>query len=185
MNKIQIKKMIAKQVKVIDKAGKDMAISRWERARAFAQIHSMIIWPKSPYVTFRDFVLAEFPDLLPGNVLLWVSNYNQLSKWYKWTEIQTIAKSLSYSRTVMAQQRWGTKKKTSVTNFIKIAKSINTYKSRPVIVSNPNRISLILPALYVDKFETLLVAHGYMVPKDRTAPKHGISDAMVKYLDTI
>ena len=186
MNKIQIKKMVAPQIKVIAQASTDMAISRWERARAFAQIHSMVVWDKSPYGSFLTFVRETFIEVNPSSALLWAINYNQMTKWYTWAQIQTIAKQISYSRAVRAQQAWGTKQKTPLQTFIKFAKSLTNYaRTNKVTVPNPNRITLSLPVLYINKFESVLVPHGYVIPKDPTATKHGISDALVKYLDTI
>lgn len=186
MNKVQIKKLISKQVQVIVKADQDMAISRWERAKAFAEIHAMIVWEKSPYKSFRGFIAAEFIDIKPGSAYIWAIHYNQMVKWYTWAQIQTMAKTLSFSRAVQAQQKWGTKKKVTLQKFIKYAESIDTNPGQTKSsIPNPNRISLTLPILYVDKFETILAGYGYMIPKHREDPKHGISDALVKYLDTI
>lgn len=186
MDKVQIKKMVAQQIKVIEKTGNDMAISRWERARALYQIHSMIIWDKSPYKTFREFVTQELIDINSASALLWVVNYNQMSKWYTWTQIKSMATKISYSRAVIAQQQWGNKRKVSLQQFIKFAKSVKR-ENRTIKISipNPNKIYLTLPALYVDKFESILIPHGYILPKDRNDPKHGISDALIKYLDTV
>jgi hypothetical protein len=186
MNKIQIKKMITKQTRIIAQVNKDMALSRWERSKAFAEIHGMVIWSKSPYKTFKDFVKEVFPDTNPGTAYFWVINYTQMTKWYSWSQIQTMSKSISYTRAVAAQQTWGKKRKVSIVKFIKFAKSLNVNTNTiRKNVPNPNRLSLILPTLYVEKFEGILANHGYIIPKDRNAPKHGISDAMVKYLDTI
>ena len=186
MNKIQIRKMLATQITTIGQIDKDMALSRWQRSRAFAQIHSMVVWDKSPYKSFKDFVAEEFPDINPGSAYFWAINYTQITKWYTWTELQTISKSISYTRAVAAQQAWHNKRKVSITVFIKFAKSINTSVFRVKEgIPNPNRITLSLPVLYVDKFESILVPYGYIIPKDKNATKHGISDALVKYLDTI
>ena len=186
MDKIQIKQTIASQIKIIAQVQKDMAISRWERAKAFYEIHGMIVWEKSPYKSFKQFVAVEFPDIAPGSAYLWVIHYGQMIKWYTWSQIQLMSKSISFSRAVLAQQSWGTKKKTSIVNFIKFARTVNTnHQVKKTTVSNPNRITLSLPTLYVDKFESVLVPHGYSIPKDRTATKYGISEALVKYLDSI
>jgi len=186
MNKIQIKKMIASQIKVIGQAQEDMAISRWERAKAFYEIHGMIVWEKSPYKSFKQFVAIEFLDIAPGSAYLWVLHYGQMIKLYTWAQIQVMSKSISFSRAVRAQQSWGTKNKTSLVKFIKFAKTVKNhdYGKKPT-VSNPNRITLSLPVLYVDKFESTLVPYGYSIPKDSTATKYGISEALVKYLDSI
>jgi len=186
MNKIQIKKMVASQIKVIGQVQEDMAISRWERAKAFYEIHGMVVWEKSPYKSFKQFVAIEFLEIAPGSAYLWVLHYSQMTKLYTWAEIQVMSKSISFSRAVRSQQAWGVKKKTSLVKFIKFAKTIKNhdYANKP-IVSNPNRITLSLPILYVDKFESILVPYGYVIPKDSTATKYGISEALVKYLDTI
>ncbi len=185
MDKIQIKAMIVKQVQVIAAAEKDMAISRWKRAKAFSEIHNMIVWDKSPYNSFKEFIAQEFPDLNPGTVFTWTINYTCMLRLYTWPQIQTMAKQISYTRAVRAQQIWGKKKKAPLVTFIKFSMTVKMNTPKPITVSNPNRISLCLPALYVDKFESILVTHGYIIPKDKNATKHGISDALVKYLDTI
>ena len=106
MNKPQIKQMIASQVKVICKSDKDMAISRWKRAKAFYEIFSMIVWAKSPYKSFESFVKEEFIDINPGSARIWVIHYTQMSKWYTWPQIQTMTKSVAYTRATQAQQAW-------------------------------------------------------------------------------
>ena len=185
MDKARIKKMLAKQIKIIETTAEDMASARWARAKAFFEIHGMIVWDKSPYKTFRDFVEQEFTDINPGTAVLWTINYNQMSKLYSWKDIQIMAKSISYTRAVKAQQTWGNKKKVSIQQFIKIAKKIKFNNNNPIPVHNPNRITLILPNLYIAKLEATLVPHGYTIPKHKTSTKTGISEAFVKYLDTI
>ncbi len=187
MNKSQIKKLISKQVQIIATSAQDMAISRWKRAKAFSEIHSMIVWDKSPYKTFRAFIAEEFPETNQESALLWVVNYNQMNKLYTWTQIQLMAKSIAYSKAVGMQQNYMSKGiKKSITQFIKSAKTFKRPQSvRAASVPNPNRVSLILPTLYLEKFENTLVPFGYSIPKDRNDPKHGISDALIKYLDTI
>lgn len=186
MDKSAIKKVLAKQIKVVIAVDKSMASDRWKRAKAFSEMHSMVVWPKSPYGTFRKFIAAEFPDTAAASAHCWAINYNQMRKWYTWQQIQSMAKSISYSRAVRMQQEMVGKPKISLSKFIQLAKKCNRdYIKKGIKIPNENKVVLSLPVLYVEKLEGMLVPYGYTIPRSKQDPKMGISDAMVKYLDTV
>lgn len=187
MDKPAIKKVLAKQIKVVISVETVMAISRWKRAKALSEMHSMVVWDKSPYKTFRKFIEQEFPDMDSGSAFTWAVNYNQMRKWYTWIQIQKLAKHVSYSRSVKTQQSMHGKSKLPLLKFISAAKNFKytNVQGTKATVPNENRVTFILPVLYVEKLESLLAPHGYYIPKTKYDPKVGISDAMVKYLDTV
>lgn len=185
MDKPAIKKMLVKQIKVIITVETAMAINRWKRAKALSEMHSMVNWDKSPYKSFRRFMAQEFPNLEASSTITWVVNYNQMRKWYTWTQIQLIAKKVSYSRAVRTQQSMNINSKISLAKFIKLAEKFRYVWGSKTTVPSANKIILTMPALYIAKLESVLVNYGYRIPKSQEDPKIGISDAMVKYLDTV
>jgi len=185
MDKPTIKKTLAKQIKVIATVEQCMSLDRWKRAKALSEIHSMINWAKSPYESFRKFVAQEIPNIDAGTALTWAINYNQMTKWYTWKDIQLMAKSLAYTKAVRFQQLNVHKPKMPLSKFIKAAVAYKFVRTPKTLIPNENRVVLNMPVLYVEKLESMLAPYGYRIPKSKQDPKIGISDAMVKYLDTV
>ena len=190
MTKAQIKKYLSVQLATISIANKSISLHRWEKAKAFDEINSMIVWAKSPYKSFRKFCKEQWPDNHISNIYVAMSAYRKMITWYNWTEIITISQSTTYSAVLLALPH--IKRKRSVKALIALINAIRISGNRKGSTSrssntvfHKDKIMLSMVPKYVDKFEAMLVPHGYVIPKDSQSQKRGISLAMAKYLDTI
>ena len=187
MNKLQIKKMLSARMIIVNRTNKTIAINSWKRAKAIAEIHNMIIWKESPYKSFRAFCNEEFPQLATTSMACWVGDYNFMSKLYSWKEITKIADAMAFTKSIkLAKSR---NKKLSVANLIKLSKLKDPPKTRQnnTLTGVPceTRIVFTMPSEYIEQLEALLSNYGYVIPNSKYDNKHGISDAMMMYLDTI
>jgi len=186
MNKTQVKALVAPQIQIIQATAPILACTYWARSKALQEIAQMIVWKKSPYISFSTFCKEELPFLNMCSIKGWTWNYRSMSKYYTWQEIEVISKSLTYSQAARVIHLSTTVRRLPIKQFI--AKGLLTVKPAPAHsnkVTNESKILLHLSRHYIEKLQLLLQPYGFVIPANKSIPNYGISNAMAKYLDTI
>ena len=187
MNKSAIKKMLAVQFKAIASAESTIDMANWERSKSLSEIQGMVVWQKSPCLSFAQFVREELPQYQLNTVYAEINKYRHMSKYFTWGDLLVIAKSVGFSRTYVASRKLTGP--VSIKAFIKMAKALVIQQKRTLgsskanTVTNDNRITLQLTQDRIYKLELILMKYGYNPTPGQN--KHGISEAFAKLLDTL
>lgn len=182
MNKTQVKSFVSGSMKQVLNANFEVAIHKWERAKALTNIKDVINWKLTDYNNFETFCEEEFPLLNTGSIHGWVTDFRRMSKYYTMTEITAISKDIGYSRAVNVSRTL--QRKISVQSFITRAKTMKTtVRAKANHGQKSNTITLSLDDAHVKKLEAVLAPHGYVTTA--AGRRNGISEAMAKLLDTL
>lgn len=188
MNKQQIVQLVNPNIQMVRKYETSMRLSTYLRDKHMMRINQMIVWNKSPYGSFANFIKEEIPEYTVAyayNMVCWGKLCSKRFKSH--TFMDKILKEVSYELVLQTARKltkvYDLSMLTDRLEFIKEAKKIAKQKSVARKIKNSNVILLHLDKHDRAKLDNFLSPYGFKgaVNGKRT----GISKAFSKWLATV